>query len=75
MLFRQSPGVCPVCGAAHTSCTAGDRVIVAVQLPARDASVELARVPLVAEVPAALGDGTDGRPFSTATYRGKKGRR
>jgi aspartate 1-decarboxylase len=75
MWARQSPGACPICGAAHTSCTAGDRVIVAVQLPARDAAVELARPPLVAEVGmSALGDGTDGRPFSTATYRGKRKR-
>jgi len=74
MLFRQTPPSCPICGAAHTGCTAGDRqrLIVAVQLPARDA-VKMARPQQVAEVTLpALGDGSDGRPFSTATYRGKK---
>jgi len=63
---RSDPGACLVCGAAHCACGGGGS-LTTVQLPARDAA-ELARVPLVAE----LGDGADGRPFSTGTYRGIK---
>lgn len=77
-LGRLSPGDCPVCGAAHTACTAGDRQksITTVQLPARDAAAAVVeQVPLVADVALpALGDGTDGKPFSAATYRRKKAR-
>jgi aspartate 1-decarboxylase len=71
MFGRMDPGACPVCGAAHSACTAGDRVIVAVQLPARD---EMATVQPTPEVPVVLGDGSNGAPFSTATYRGRKGK-
>ena len=40
-LFRMEPAPCPVCGAAHTACTADPGPITVAQLPARDA---LARV-------------------------------
>lgn len=78
-MFRPSPGPCPICGAAHTTCVADSGPIAVVQLPARDAAAVVtgaAPVPqgvmsdVVSSPP--LGDGTDGRPFATATYRGPK---
>lgn len=39
-LFRQDPGPCPVCGAAHSACTATPGSTAVVQLPARDAAVQ-----------------------------------
>lgn len=67
------PGECPICGAAHSSCGGGP--IEVVLLPNRDAmarpNTRLVSEPETAVVvPPALGDGSDGRPFSTATYRG-----
>lgn len=67
-MARFDPGPCPICGAAHTACTADSGPIVVAQLPARDAlaatapSVEppAALAPPVAETPPA--------PFSTAEY-------
>jgi len=38
-IFRQDPGPCPVCGAAHSACTTDPGPIAVVQLPARDAAV------------------------------------
>lgn len=38
MFWRQDPGPCPVCGAAHTACTGTPGPLVVVQLPARDAA-------------------------------------
>jgi hypothetical protein len=64
---RRDPGECIVCGAAHCSC-GGGVVVEVVQLPARDAVASVD----VAAAPPALGDGSDGRAFSTATYRGSK---
>lgn len=63
---RGDPGPCPICDAPHCSCGGGGPIEV-VQLPARDAAA-LERAPAAA----ALGDGSDDRPFSTATYRGAK---
>jgi hypothetical protein len=34
MLTRSSPGPCPICGAAHTACTATTGPVVIDQLPA-----------------------------------------
>ncbi len=71
-MYRTSPGACLVCGAAHTTCTAGDRgaAIIVAQLPARDAAAR-DPVPLVAEtVQAALPPGQ----VTTGTYRGTKKR-
>lgn len=65
---RHDPGDCLICGAAHCSCGGSDTIEV-VQLPARDAAVALALAPAALEQ---LGDGSDGRSFSTATYRGTK---
>lgn len=65
MTFGPDPGDCLVCGAPHCSC--GGPGLEVVQLPARDAAAALAL-----ETPPTLGDGTDDRPFTTATYRGKK---
>lgn len=65
-----------MCGAAHTSCTrASGEPITTVVLPARDAAVAAnngaaAAVPLASE-PLALAPGQ----FTTATYRGRRGRR
>jgi hypothetical protein len=77
-LNRGDPGECIVCGAAHCACGGGGPIEV-VQLPARDAAavigVDLASGP-DHSVEVTLGDGSDGRPVSTATYRGlKKNRR
>lgn len=71
--MRESPGPCPICGAAHTACTTDTGPIAVAQLPARDAAgPEVPSVSLVAEMSdGVLGDGSDGRSFSTATYRGK----
>lgn len=70
---RTDPGDCQICGAAHCSCAAPAPALQVVQLSQRDAAA--ARVPTSDDVtPAALGDGTDDRPFSTATYRGTKRR-
>ena len=64
------PGPCPICGAAHSACTADSGPVLVVQLPARDAQVaEVEPTPLVAEVPP-LPSGQ----FSTKTYRGLKGK-
>lgn len=66
MLGRAPVGACPICGAAHTSCTAGAGPITSVMLPARDAEVQAPT--LVAEiVQATLPHGQ----FTTGTYRGK----
>jgi hypothetical protein len=74
-LGRHDPGDCRICGAAHGSC-GGTATIAIVQLPARDA-MAVEGTPGVFGAPAAalaltLGDGSDGRSFSTATYRGTK---
>jgi len=59
--FRQDPGPCPICGAAHSACTAGGgRPITVRQLPERDARA-------AREAPPA--------PVSTKDYRGSKGKR
>lgn len=83
---RGDPGPCPICDAPHCSCGGGGPIAV-VQLPARDAAaaVDVPGKPGVfvatrstsifapaSDTP--LGDGTDGRSFSTATYRGNKHR-
>ena len=68
--FALDPGPCEICGAAHATCTAGDRhaPITAVMAPARDASVSPAP-PLVCDVvQATLPPGQ----FTSGTYRGKK---
>ena len=65
MLVRQDPGECPICGAAHTSCTASTGPIVVPQLPARDGALTATLSERIAE---SLPDGQ----FTTATYRGKK---
>lgn len=36
-MVRDDPGLCPICGAAHTACTADSGPIVVSQLPQRDA--------------------------------------
>lgn len=65
---RRDPGPCPICGEPHSSCGGGGPITV-VQLPARDAAVDTTASPAAA---APLGDGSDSRPFTTATYRGVK---
>jgi hypothetical protein len=57
--MMREPGPCPICGAAHTACTAvGPAGIVIDQLPAR---TELAQTAPPPELPAPVA-------FSTATY-------
>jgi hypothetical protein len=72
MFIRQSPGECPICGAEHTTCAAGSKgPITSVMLPARD-EVAMALPALVSErIQETLPPGQT----TTATYRGKKGRR
>jgi hypothetical protein len=67
--MKTDPGPCPICGAAHTACRSDSGPIAIVQLPARD---DAAATSDSDAQPTALGDGGDGRPFSTATYRGQK---
>lgn len=68
-LFRQDPGPCPICGAAHTACTGATREIRVSMVPGRDAREQVAPPPLRAEViQEALPEGS----FTTGTYRGKK---
>lgn len=90
-MFRQDdPGPCPICGAAHSACTAVSGPIAVAQLPARDALAAVTAGVTAEATPSAqrdvaqqvaadrsgdLGDGSDDRPFSTATYRGKKKQR
>lgn len=83
-MFRQDPGPCSICGAPHCSCGGGP--ILVEQLPATAAAAGKPAIPVPPELvqdlglqagAGPLGDGADGRPFSTATYRGdpKKRRR
>lgn len=90
-LFKQDPGPCPICGAAHATCTTTSGPPTVALLPMRDAELsrnETASIGQSGEVETThavgpandavtqpLGDGTDARPFSTATYRGQKKRR
>jgi len=67
---RTDPGECPICGAAHSACGGGP--ITVVQLPALDAAQDVPMLLAMGVDPANLGDGSDGRPFSTATYRGTR---
>jgi hypothetical protein len=80
---RIDPGDCPICGAAHCSC-GGDGPILVEQLPQRDAaaraslasSLGTSAAPAGAAKasdsasPRPIGDGRDGHPFTTGTYRG-----
>lgn len=68
-MFRQDPGECPICGAAHTACRADSGAITQVQLPQRDEMLQAAAQEPPAElVPA------ESEPFSTAEYsRAKHG--
>ena len=68
-MSRDDPGLCPICGAAHTACTADSGPITLTQLPARDALAATAQsqepptelAPLVVDpVPV---------PFSTSEYK------
>jgi hypothetical protein len=74
MIVRSSPGACPICGAAHSTCTASAGAITSVMAPARDAAALVqtsapAPVRLVAdEVQATLPPGS----FTSATYRKPK---
>jgi hypothetical protein len=66
MIERRDPGPCPICGAAHTTCTSSLCPILVAQLPSRD---EMPSVPLVAEaVQATLPKGQ----VTTGTYRRQK---
>jgi len=80
--FRPKPGTCPICGAAHTACTASRGPVTAVQLPARDAaSSEVAPPALVEEIPApsivaeVVQKQLPAGRFTSGTYRGKKSAR
>jgi len=83
-MFRVDPGPCPLCGAAHTACTAGSGPIRIDQLPALTASAQRHEPPV--ELAAAIDDEPEllvaenvqktlpPGSFTTATYRGKKAR-
>lgn len=76
MSRRRDPGPCPVCGEAHTACTAGDRdAVTMTMLPARD---RVPGSPLVQTHDQTLAAALVKNPnaFSTRTYeRAKHGRR
>jgi hypothetical protein len=70
MLFRWDPGPCPVCGVAHTACTAPNDQSMRVPILGSGVTIPVAPVvpPLQAErVQATLPAGQ----FTSATYRGK----
>ena len=79
MLLREDVGGCPICGAAHTTCTASTGPITVVMTPARDGAanpvesvIAPAPVPLQAErVQETLPAGQ----VTTGTYRGIKAKR
>jgi len=79
--FRTDPGPCPVCGAAHSACTAPNTDSLAVpQLPARDAAMAASRAAALSTHPptapaSALDEADAADSFTTATYRGPKGKR
>lgn len=78
-MFGIDPGPCPICGTAHCACGGGGPIAV-VQTSARAVartSSDLPLEPLASQAgegeaadSALLGDGSDGRPFSTGSYRG-----
>jgi hypothetical protein len=88
-MWRSDPGDCPVCGTAHSTCTTQPGPIALPQLPMRDAAASASRAgeppspttsaagdpAPVSETSQTFGDGSDDRPFSTATYRGKRKKR
>lgn len=39
-MFRDDPGLCPICGVAHAACTADSGPITLEQLPQRDAMLQ-----------------------------------
>jgi hypothetical protein len=65
-MFGPDPGRCPICGAAHTACTADSGPILVDQLPASAASVPLMADVVQATLPAG--------EFTTGTYRRPKKR-
>jgi hypothetical protein len=68
-MFRQDPGPCPICGAAHTACSTDSGPITQVQLPQRDA---LAAMTQSVEPPAELAPTVVDPvpiPFSTSEYK------
>ena len=74
MFNRLDPGPCPICGKAHSACTADSGPIEVVQLPARDAAARMVPDPLLGPLAAQASDGEAGgaapREFTTGTYRG-----
>jgi hypothetical protein len=69
-MFREDPGPCPICGAAHAACTTDSGPITVVQLPARDASLTAESQ----EPPADLApppSHVESAPFSTGEYSRK----
>lgn len=73
-MFRQDPGLCPICGAAHAACTADAGPITVTQLPARDAlaAAALAVTAQSVEPPAELAPAVVDpvpAPFSTSEYK------
>jgi hypothetical protein len=66
---RNDPGPCPICGTAHSACTADTGPITVVQLPSRDAAAAAERSPLVAD---AVQETLPPGQFTSATYRTPK---
>lgn len=67
-MWRRTPPECPICGAAHTTCSSGSGPITVVQLPARDAAEPRSDMLVADAVQATLPPGQ----VTTGTYRGKK---
>lgn len=72
-MVTSDPGECPVCGAAHTACTAGSRrtQVTIVMTPARDALPVVYEPTIAEQVQATLPPGQT----TTGTYRGQTKKR
>lgn len=87
-MFRQDPGPCPMCGAAHTACTSSRGPILVEQLPQLRASAQLREPPADLAPPPIVDLDVDDElvadrvqrtlppgAFTTGTYRRPKERR
>jgi hypothetical protein len=71
-MFREDPGPCAICGAAHSACTSDSGPITMTQLPARDASLSTQPEEPPAELAPPETTTPEPAPFSTAEYDRKK---
>jgi len=77
MFWRRDPGPCPVDDAPHTGCTAPQAPIALAVLPLRDAAARAAAAAPESATPAAdaIQATLPAGQFTSAHYRGTKGRR